>query len=437
MKNKVILSLFLVVSLISAGLYFNNQEVKPLPAKVFGYPGAILVKNQIDSSSVATPEKSAAVTYTNPNSAVTKKGSNEQDSDNQSTNNSNNQKTYELKKNPKSVNFKNGVKYIGEKQIKLDIIDPTTGKNKVVSVMNLEIDNNYKQALQNRAKQIIAKANTTRAEFSGSVSIKSEKNYTDTNIILATAPKVEPKVERKVDLGMANVPVLDQGQYGTCATFAATAALDARMNAGDFISQQCTLELGVYLQKNNPEELSGWDGAMPDNVLGRLNKYGVFKNELCPHTYGNTTAFMSPSEYLTYTQSLWSDKINWKMIPEVPEHFSPTTELGKIKKALDSGHRIVLGAFLDIRKGAGDMIDANHPNGLWKLPPAFLLESYIKELFASNNASGHAVIITGYDDSKQLFKIRNSWGTTPGEDGDFYMTYDYYLQMSMDTQEIL
>lgn len=37
------------------------------------------------------------------------------------------------------------------------------------------------------------------------------------------------KSKGAVDIGMANVPVLDQGAYGTCVTFAATAALDARL----------------------------------------------------------------------------------------------------------------------------------------------------------------------------------------------------------------
>lgn len=58
-----------------------------------------------------------------------------------------------------------------------------------------------------------------------------------------------------VDLGMANVPVLDQGAYGTCVTFAATAALDARLQKGDYIDQQCSLALNKTLGHNY------WNGA--------------------------------------------------------------------------------------------------------------------------------------------------------------------------------
>jgi len=38
---------------------------------------------------------------------------------------------------------------------------------------------------------------------------------------------------------------------------------------------------------------------------------------------------------------------------------------------------------------------------------------------------GHAVVIVGYDDSKRAFKIRNSWGSGWGQDGYFWMDYNY------------
>ena len=38
---------------------------------------------------------------------------------------------------------------------------------------------------------------------------------------------------------------------------------------------------------------------------------------------------------------------------------------------------------------------------------------------------GHAVVAVGYDDSKQLFTIRNSWGTGVQDHGYFYMPYAY------------
>lgn len=38
---------------------------------------------------------------------------------------------------------------------------------------------------------------------------------------------------------------------------------------------------------------------------------------------------------------------------------------------------------------------------------------------------GHAVCLVGYDDSKKMFLVRNSWGTSWGQAGYFWMAYDY------------
>ena len=38
---------------------------------------------------------------------------------------------------------------------------------------------------------------------------------------------------------------------------------------------------------------------------------------------------------------------------------------------------------------------------------------------------GHAVTAVGYDDTKEVFIVRNSWGNDWGDKGYFYMPYAY------------
>jgi C1A family cysteine protease len=38
---------------------------------------------------------------------------------------------------------------------------------------------------------------------------------------------------------------------------------------------------------------------------------------------------------------------------------------------------------------------------------------------------GHAVLLVGYDDPRQLWIVRNSWGESWGDKGYFYMPYQY------------
>lgn len=45
--------------------------------------------------------------------------------------------------------------------------------------------------------------------------------------------------------------------------------------------------------------------------------------------------------------------------------------------------------------------------------------------FNESILGGHAVLAVGYDDSKQAIIVRNSWGTYWGDNGYFYMPYQY------------
>jgi len=42
-----------------------------------------------------------------------------------------------------------------------------------------------------------------------------------------------------------------------------------------------------------------------------------------------------------------------------------------------------------------------------------------------NELGGHAILVTGYDDNKQLVEFKNSWGSSWGEQGYGYLTYRY------------
>ena len=44
---------------------------------------------------------------------------------------------------------------------------------------------------------------------------------------------------------------------------------------------------------------------------------------------------------------------------------------------------------------------------------------------------GHAILVSGYDDKKRVWIMRNSWGADWGDKGYFYLPYEYLLDSSL------
>lgn len=241
-----------------------------------------------------------------------------------------------------------------------------------------------------------------------------------------------------VDLGMNKVPVLDQGAFGTCVTFSTTAALDSLITKKDstiteddydFIDQQCTLELNKGLGNNY------WHGANnATEIVIPLKQNGIIKKDNCfGITYPNARATITKSKYKTRSITKYNDKINYK--------FYDTANLDSIKKALFAGHRVLIGfglSNIDGNKisvnGFDLIVNKNEPTtgGLWACKQPGDNTNYCP----SDASAGHEVIVIGYDDNQQLLKIRNSWGTDPGENGDYYMTYTFFKAMAADMTEV-
>lgn len=231
---------------------------------------------------------------------------------------------------------------------------------------------------------------------------------------------------KSVDLGMGNVPVLDQGPYGTCVTFATTAAMNVILGVGDFISQQCSLMLNLALGANY------WNGAYEaSQIITPLQTYGIVSKTECPYEYPDRYKSITLNEYT----ALADENISAKDITH--KYFSNIT-LNDVKTALNNGHRILFGFGLlsgsDVNSIGGFSIKVNCANtvgGLWACKQPGSMVDY-----CSGMTAGHEAIIIGYDDSQEILKIRNSWGPEVGDHGNFYMTYKFFQAMKIDGTEI-
>ncbi len=288
-----------------------------------------------------------------------------------------------------------------------------------------------------------------------SISNKAKRALTHRNTFLTSNPSTAVKHPEQVQLGMNGVPVFDQGNHGTCTTFAVTAAIDAVLNKGDYISQLCQLQIGNYIQTNGYTP-SGWNGSWGRLELSKMDVTGIIskeqqKSQGCgglleyPLTSENPESSMSFEEYHPMSEPM---NVGWWTLLDVfnavNDRLDPNITLDQVKDSLIDGDRVAFGILLfDFDQG---MMGAIGKKGAtydsWILSPEMLRDLWLRPLFG-----GHAMVITGYDDNaiatddkgreyKGLLTLRNSWGDQVGDHGNFYMSYDYFKVLVMEAQRI-
>lgn len=266
------------------------------------------------------------------------------------------------------------------------------------------------------------------------------------------------EIPSQVQLGMKGTPVLNQGYHGSCVTFAVTAAYDAALEAGDYISQLCNLELGSYLSIHDKSPVSGWNGSFGSWVLSQIHQYGIVsKNHQTlqgcagvkeyPLTEENNEGNpMTEAEFKQHSVDI-SKLVTWSPILDEMDAFTNSADMAdvinRVRQELALGNRLTFGTLLDVYVGqAGAVGQYKQPYDTWMLTPEIIADA----VYGNINA-GHEMVITGYDDNaivmdeeghanRGLFTLRNSWSSLAGDNGNYYMSYDHFYMLAMGVQLI-
>ena len=92
----------------------------------------------------------------------------------------------------------------------------------------------------------------------------------------------------------------------------------------------------------------------------------------------------------------------------------PTNDLNTIKKTLSDGKPILISMRFNLGQELADQ---------------FKQIQIIKPSDIKENGN-HMMVIVGYDDLKQAFKVRNSWGVGWGFGGYCYLSYEFFSKNS-------
>jgi len=200
-----------------------------------------------------------------------------------------------------------------------------------------------------------------------------------------------------VDLRGQDSPIEDQGELGSCTSFASGAAFrfDLRKQGlSDFVISH----LFEYYNSRAKSQKHEDSGATIRDAIKALNTYGACPESEWPY---NIEAFASKPPARCYTDAKKDRALTYLRVSQ---------NLAQMKACLASGFPFVIGISVYESFESDEVVKT----GIVPMP------SQDEEFLG-----GHALLVVGYQDSTQRFTVRNSWGSGFADKGYVYLPYQY------------
>ena len=213
-----------------------------------------------------------------------------------------------------------------------------------------------------------------------------------------------------VDLRQYCSAIEDQGNLGSCTGNAIAGQIELIQRKANPAKGRDVSRLFIYYQERVIEGTVRWDtGAFIRDGIKACYTYGAPLESLWPYTISKFATKPSTTAY--------SDALNRKVTG-----YQRCTNFAAVKNALAAGNPVTIG--FDVYES----FESDIVNNTGVMPyPDTRTEQYL---------GGHAVCIVGYFDNfrstgKGYFVVRNSWGTSWGDHGYFYMPYEVIQNVNM------
>jgi len=213
-------------------------------------------------------------------------------------------------------------------------------------------------------------------------------------------------------------PIGDQGQYGTCVAWATGYNLKTALNAID--KGWGSADLAKTANQTSPKDLwfiienskkgSSCNGTNFEPAMDALITKGASSLSSVPYTnMGNcsgTSAGNSGNKLANYRKIAYNNALSGGS-------GSGGMNVDNFKGYLAQGRPILIGAKL------GDRFMR------WNNATVISSDTYNDP---GMQHAYHAMVLVGYDNSKNAFRVRNSWGPSWGDNGSIWVNYDFFLR---------
>ncbi len=221
--------------------------------------------------------------------------------------------------------------------------------------------------------------------------------------VQAAGAVADPAVETNgvLDLRKWCSPIDNQFALQDCVAESTTAALEfIEIRSGMPFVEKSRLFL-YYNARLQTQDTDKDEGTYIRLAFATLTSLGTCTEKTWPHDANNV--FIRPS-WASYREAYPHKITSYYLITAV----GGQERIDAIKQALHAQHPVVFGMLVD----HDYMVTGS--DGMVTMPQA-----------TRTKVGGHAQVIVGYDDNKQRWIVRNSWGTTWADKGYAYVPYAY------------
>jgi C1A family cysteine protease len=213
-----------------------------------------------------------------------------------------------------------------------------------------------------------------------------------------TPPVDLAKLPASVDLRPGCPAVYNQGDLGSCTANAIAAAFQFELTKEALPSFNPS-RLFIYYNERSMEGTVAEDaGAQIRDGMKSIATLGVCTEDQWPYIEQKFTEKPFDGCYVSALQN------------KAVQYLRLNQDLGHLKGCLAAGFPFVLGI------SVFDSFESEEvsKSGMVPLPAS-----------GEQCLGGHAVMAVGYDDEKECFLVRNSWGSGWGLEGYFWLPYNY------------